>query len=448
MSVSADDPHCRRGFAAQRARSAVSAKGESLLGNLSLDMVLSSRTLTSLTIMALRGLALVAKFALTLFIARFIGLETLGVYGLVAGAAVMFPVVASLGLIRILSRNAVSQPLDEVTYMLRRYWGIQAAVYGMISFIALGVGIYLHQLALTSIVLVIVFLEHVNGDLFVLLNHLLQPRLANVLMFFRTAGWICVYMILAFVFPALRNLDTLLEFWIGGSLLAIVGFAISASDWPWLHPTPGAGHKEWLWHHFKASRVLFVNDIANTVAQYTDRYLVSLFMGLELTGVYVLFWSIGNALSNLVDTGIIQISEPKLINAHTRQDDSYWRVFRLLFVETVAISIVLAIVTGVLVHVAIPYLNRPLVADWMQVLWTILLGFVLRMAYEVQGTVFYSRYKDLFTLFSGLFVIALSIVANMVLIPPFALYGAASAIIVSYIAGIIARYVMITSYCR
>jgi O-antigen/teichoic acid export membrane protein len=162
----------------------------------------------------------------------------------------------------------------------------------------------------------------------------------------------------------------------------------------------------------------------------------------------VLFWSIGNALSNLVDTGIIQVSEPKLINAHRRQDGSYWRVYRLLLVETIAISMVFAIVTGVLVHVAIPYLNRPLAADWTLVLWPVLLGFVLRMAYEVQGTVFYSRHKDLFTLLSGLFVIALSLVANMILIPPFALYGASSAIIVSYLAGIIARHVIITSYCR
>jgi O-antigen/teichoic acid export membrane protein len=426
----------------------LSAEGESLLVNLSLDTVLTSRTLTSLTIMGLRGVALAAKFALTLFIARFIGLDTLGVYGLVAGAAVMFPVVAGLGLIRVVSRNAVSQQLDEVTRMLRRYWGIQATVYGLISVIALGAGIYLNQLALTSIVVAIVFLEHVNGDLFVLLNHLLRPCLANVLMFFRTAGWICVYMILAFLFPALRDLDTLLMFWIGGSVLAIAGFALAAREWPWRHPMRGSGHKEWFLHHFKSSRILYVNDIANTVAQYTDRYLVSLFMGLEFTGVYVLFWSIGNALSNLVDTGIVQISGPTLINAHARQDHSYWRVFRLMLVETVAISIVLAIATGVLVKIAVPYLNRPLVADWIEVLWLVLLGFMLRMAYEVQGTVFYSRHRDTFTLFSGLFVIALSVVANVILIPPFALYGAATAIIVSYIAGIIARHIMITSYFR
>ncbi|MGN6311949.1 MAG: lipopolysaccharide biosynthesis protein [Xanthobacteraceae bacterium] len=404
--------------------------------------------MTSLTIMGLRGLSLAAKFALTLFIAKFIGLDTLGVYGLVAGAAVIFPTVAGLGLIRILSRNAVTQQLDEVTQVFRRYWGVQGAIYGLIGVVGLGIGVYLQEAALVSIVLAIVFLEHVNNDLFVLLNHLLRPLLANVLMFIRTAAWICVYMIFAILFPSLRNLHALLLFWIGGGLLAIAGFAFAASDWPWLNATPGSGYKDWLLHHFKASRTLYVNDIVNTVAQYLDRYLVSLFMGLEFTGVYVLFWSIGNALSNLVDTGIVQVSGPKLIDAHARQDRSYWGLYRRLLVHAVAIAIMLAVATGILVDIAIPYLNRPLVADWMPVLWLVLLGFVLRVVYEVQGTVFYSRYKDSFTLFSGLFVIVLSIFANVTLIPTFALNGAACAIIVSYGAGIVARHMMITSYFR
>lgn len=88
----------------------------------------STHTLTSLSIMTLRGLALVAKFALTLFIARFIDLETLGVYGLVAGAAAILPMVAGLGLFHVLSRDAVSQRLDEITRMLHLYGSVQAAV--------------------------------------------------------------------------------------------------------------------------------------------------------------------------------------------------------------------------------------------------------------------------------------------------------------------------------
>jgi len=425
-----------------------STKSESLTIDQTSGMSLNRHTMTSLAIMGLRGVALTTKFILALFIAKFLDLQTLGTYGLITGVAVIFPIVAGFGLIAVLSRNAVSQQLDEVAQMLRLYWGIQATIYGFIGFISLGISIYLGQFALASIILAIIFLEHVNNDLFVLLNHLQRPGLANLLVFFRTSVWICAYMILAFVFPGLRDLHILLVFWIGGGLLALAWFALVARDWPWACHTPAGKHRLWFLHHFKMSRTLYANEIANTVSQYIDRYLVGLFMGLEFTGAYVLFWSIGNALSNLVDTGIIQISKPKLIDAHTRQDQSYWASFRLLLIRTLAISTVLAIVTGIFVEITIPYLNRPLVTGWTEVLWLVLLGFMLRMAYEVQGTVFYSRYKDSFTLFSGLFVIVLSILSNLILIPTFALNGAAAAIIMSYAAGIMARHVMITSYMR
>ena len=81
-------------------------------------------------------------------------------------------------------------------------------------------------------------------------------------------------------------------------------------------------------------------------------------------------------------------------------------------------------------------------------LWLILLAFVLRMFYEVQGSVFYSRHKDQLTLFSGLFVIGLSLGTNIVLIPLFGLYGAAIAIVVSYLVGAIVRSLVIAKYFR
>jgi hypothetical protein len=70
-----------------------------------------SRALLAALIMAMRGATQVAKFALTLFIARFIDLETLGLYGLVVGLTVVLPVIAGLGLVNCLGRHAVTQPL-------------------------------------------------------------------------------------------------------------------------------------------------------------------------------------------------------------------------------------------------------------------------------------------------------------------------------------------------
>jgi O-antigen/teichoic acid export membrane protein len=402
-----------------------------------------SRALLAVLIMGMRGATQIAKFALTLFIARFIDLETLGLYGLIVGLTAVLPVIAGLGLINCLGRHAVTQPLEDVVATLVRYLRLQGGIYGVVLLAGLAAGSLWLSPLLAVLIVLAVLLEHLNNDLFSLLNHLRQPRLANALMFVRSAGWIFLYMALAFAIPSLRSLPVLLGFWIAGSMLALAGFALATRHWPWSRAVHAAGEPNWLRGQFAASRLLYVNDVAATGAQFLDRYIVGLFMGLELTGVYFLFWSVGNAVSNLVGTGMIQVVEPHLIAAHKRQDGSFRRLFNRSLAEIVAVAAVLAVLGGAAVQIALPYLQRPLLADWLPALWLILAGTLVRTVYEVQGMNLYSRYRDHQILASGLLLCALSLAANVALVPHFALYGAVAAMILAFASGALCRQVMI-----
>lgn len=390
-------------------------------------------------IIGLRGLTLVAKFALTLFIARFIGLDALGKYGLVVGLAAVIPAITSLGLINTLSRNAVTQTLGEVTGLVYRYSRVQIAIYGAALVAVLASALVWDHWPFAVVVLAIVFFEQINDDLFMVLTHLRHPRIANILIFIRAAAWICLFIPLAFAFPSLQTLSVIWAFWLGGGVVALVCFAYATRHWPWWWPTFRPDGDRWLIRTLRQSWVLYSINIANIVGQYVDRFIVSLIMGLEYTGAYVLFWSIGNALCNLVITGVIQVAEPHLIIAHRERSASYWRLFRRLMAEAVGGAFVLAIVAGAFVYVALPYLDRPLATEFLPVLWLILGGVLLRVAYEVQGVVFYSRHQDRLTLATGLLIVAVTVTLNPILLPWLSLYGAAFSLIAAYGVGLIAR---------
>lgn len=410
--------------------------------------LIDGRVATSLMILGLRGGTLIAKVALTVFVARFIGLEALGKYGLIVGLTVAVPVVVSLGLTAVVCRNAVTQSLAEVTGNLRHWAFIQAGIYAAgLMCVAISALVW-DKWAYAATVVVIIALEQINDDLFTLLNNLRQPRLANLLMLIRSAGWITAFVVLSFLFPSMRDIPHLLGFWIAGGLVTIAVFAYATRDWPWTKPAATAGRREWLTNSLRAGRYLYINDIANVLGQYLDRFLVGLFLGLELTGVYVLFWSIGNALSNLIGTSVTQVAVPNLIKAHRQQSGTYWAVFRRLMVETALGSTALVIAGGLMVQFALPYLNRPVALDWLPALWLILLGVLLRIAYEVQGVVFYSQSLDRLTLVSGLVVLAIGVGANLALVPVYSLYGTAAAIIVSYSVGLIIRGIIVAKYCK
>jgi O-antigen/teichoic acid export membrane protein len=267
-------------------------------------------------------------------------------------------------------------------------------------------------------------------------------------MLIRSAGWISVFVVLSFLFPSMRDIPHLLGFWIAGGLVTLAVFAYATRGWPWTRPAAIAGRREWLASSLRAGRHLYVNNIANALGQYLDRFLVGLFLGLELTGVYVLFWSIGNALSNLIGTSVTQVAVPNLIKAHRQQSEAYWVLFRRLMIESAFGSIALVIVSGLMVQFALPYLNRPVALDWLPALWLILLGIVLRIAYEVQGVAFYTRSLDRLTLVSGLVVLVIGAGANLTLVPIYSLYGTAAAILVSYAIGLITRGIIVAKYCR
>jgi len=91
----------------------------------------------ALLIMKIRGASLVAKFLLTLFIARFMGFEQLGLYGLITAATIWAPVVLGLGITYTLSRHAVTQTTGEVTAALRQYGRFLSAIYAVLLMAAL-----------------------------------------------------------------------------------------------------------------------------------------------------------------------------------------------------------------------------------------------------------------------------------------------------------------------
>lgn len=410
--------------------------------------LVKSRGAVSLLLMGLRGATLTTKFVFTVYVARFIGLDILGIYGLIAGLAVMVPVAIGFGLIGSVSRDAVTLPLPDLASVLRRYGSIQGAFYGTALVLALASATFCDCWALAVAVVLIVALEQANDDLFTVFNSLRRPALANIVMFVRAAGWMLAYIALSFFHPSLRTLPVMLTFWIAGCVAALLCYAVVLRHWPWREATIEAPPLRWLAQQVRTSRILYVNNIANSVGQYVPQYLVSLFMGLDLTGVYVLFWSISNALNNLITTGMIQPLWPDLVAAYRGEDETYWKKFRALVIETSLAAIGLALVVGVLAQIALPYLQRPLATQFVPALWVMLVGFVLRNTYEVQGIVFFTRSRDDLTLVSGLAVFTVTALANLALVPPFSLYGAAVAIVVAYLTGLLVRLYLIERKCR
>lgn len=396
---------------------------------MNLHSLLQEKSVHSLIIMALRGTSLVVKFSLTLFIARFMSFEDLGFYGLISAASIVAPGLLGLGLMLTVSRKAVTQTLEEITENLNYYRRFLLLIYTVILTISFLVGIALNQPFFTLIIALVIFFEHINNDLYSLLLNLSKPFTANLLHFIRTAAWMIVFMALSFVYPSLRTLEVLFSGWVCGGIITLFMFFWVTRDWPWKPSRSSSSPPpitliSWVTSEFRQARLVYINTLVNTASQYLNHFLVTLFLGLEMTGVYVYFMQIVTALSNLINTGILQLARPQLVRAYKENDPAYRSIYLSCMKNTTITALLMAGVAGPIMYFITVYVvDKPLAIEWFSVFWCILLIFVLAMIIQVNTLAFYSQHRDNLILKFGLVGFAGG-GFNIILIPWLNLWGA------------------------
>lgn len=396
-----------------------------------LERLIRGKAAVSMAIMLMRLGTLGAKFALTLFVARFMDLESLGLYGLIAGATIVGPVVMNFGLLNTLSREAVGLPEREVALVMRHYWAVVVAAYALLGMALTALSAWMPLPVLWPWVLGITLLEHVNQDVFVVLVNRHQALLANVLMFLRAGVWILAFMVLAFLFPGGRDIPTLLVFWLAGLVVPMLVFAILAREWGWRDALFSRWPPGWLRGKVASARLLYVADLANVAGQYADRYLISLFLGLEMTGVYVFFWQIGNALYGLVNAGVMQAYRPRLVEAFRQGNDiAFWSAFRSCTRETLVVLIPFVLLVALVFPWGLP-LFKPSLASHMFLGWLILVTVCVKSLCDITGYPLFTRGLD--AAFSGgyVLVLVLNIAMGLLLMPWLGVYGYAGAVMLA-----------------
>jgi O-antigen/teichoic acid export membrane protein len=399
----------------------------------------------SLLIMALRGLSAIAKLILALFITKFIGLKGLGVYGLIVGITSLGPVVLGLGLMNSLSRAAVTQTESQTRVTLRYYRNTLIVIHSLVFLVAAAFGESVGALQLWLTIFAVNFAEHANGDLFGLLINIRKPILANILFFVRAGAWIYAYVALAYFSSAFRNIEWVLLAWVLGGVAAFVLFAGATRLWSWgIRRTEAQQeelrHTKWLAKELHASRLLYLNDVANSITQYGDRYLVTVFAGLETAGIYVFYLSIGNVLSNLVRNSVVAFMRPHMIASFRNNTGQFLPIFRRFTLDTFVSSGVLAALAFGATSFGLPYFHEPRLSAGLPVFGLILAAFIGRMIYEAQGGAFYSQHRDDLTLVTGILVLVATLLLNLCLVPILGAMGAGWAGMIAVLIGCLARW--------
>ncbi len=384
--------------------------------------------------LGLRGGSLLAKFALMIYITRYIGLEAVGIFGLLQAANVIGTKVIGYGLYFVANRDMVDiAPQKQaaiirdqhISYLFGYAFVIVATLLAW-PFVPEGYQSY----TLYSVALLIV--AHQVLELGNSLIALHKPLATNFIFAITNGLWALPPIGLGFFLPEYRTLDAVLQWWlIGAGVSLLFGWFFQLYlpfaavlrqpvNWSWL--------KKALWRGMP----LFVAILTMNGSMYVDRYVISWLTNLELAGVFVMFWSFAYAVQVLMQTGVLVNEYPKLIADYKRGDEAgYWQRFRALSWRMAWAGGIFCVIAAVAIGPIVHYVNKPLALEHMYLFYTMLFAFWIKFQADVSNYALYARHQDKALSFSYFMNLVIASLSNLLFVWLWGLTGAAIAQVVT-----------------
>jgi O-antigen/teichoic acid export membrane protein len=389
--------------------------------------------LVPMTNAGIRGFSLVCRFALSLFLIKFLTLREVGQFGLISGLIGLTPPLIGFGLTFYVNLEIVRQPLERSAAVFRDRLFVTFAALSVLS------AIYL-VLAMTGVVrlgvnpwllVALLFLETLSFEFNLCLISLKRPLLANALLTLKSALWVIPFLALALLDKAFQSLDVLLYLWLGFNALSVVALGFFIRRWPWDVLRTRPVDKNWLKETLQRSWLMYLSDIGLAGYSYLDRFLVASSLGLPLTGVYTFYWTMSNAVLLLINAAVIQVSLPHLVEARS-EGIGLWRgLFRTQVIRATVGALGLSAAIYAATLMILPFLSKPGLGDYPLLFPLMLMAFLIRVVADMLFYGMYSLGSDRGIAVSNIAGIIVTAILTRTMIALFGLNGVAVSMVLA-----------------
>ncbi|HET7539020.1 MAG TPA: hypothetical protein VFK05_04085 [Polyangiaceae bacterium] len=400
---------------------------------------------------AMRGAGLVGRFALTLYFAKHFQLSEIGTFGLIAGMAGLLPSLIGCGVNYFLNREIVGADPVRAGTMLRDRL---ALTLGMLLLVALAFAAA-HAAGMVpapanlGLLAFILASECVAFDIHMSLIGLRMPVAANFLLFVRSASWVFPVLVLGMIWPQLRSLSFVFWSWATGLTAGFVFLLVLLRDWPFSAIARTRIDFGWIGRTVRRGWLIYLSDLGIGGQLYLERYVVDALLGLKLTGVYTLYWTMANAVQVLVTVGVVQVALPDLVEAQRRENKVEWRnAFLLATGRTIAITVPLCVACAVVVLQVLPRLGIEQFAVSPELFCLMLVAVPIRLLADMLSYGLYSRNLD--TAFAAMNIAGIisSLALSFMLIARYGLIGAGAGMILQGLLMLLLRTLILARNYR
>ncbi|WP_313650349.1 lipopolysaccharide biosynthesis protein [Pseudomonas soli] len=346
---------------------------------------------------ALRGLTLVSKFGLLLFLAKYLAPEDVGLYGLMLATIAYCTYPLGFEFYVYSTREIIKLEKNERGRALRNQLALHARLY--ILAVPLFLLIFHFEFLSWQMApwfFVLVFLEHACQEMMRMLVALEKQLVASIVLFIRQGLWALVLIALMSFDETYRHLSYVLIGWVTGAAVAATTSAIvlgrmlafrkfmgEAVDWRWVKVG------------LKIAIPMFVGTVFLNFVTIVDKYWFESLQGREMLGGYIFFMSISAAMMSFLEAGVFSFMYPSIVAAYHNGDISRFKAcLRKLLFQTVGLSVVFIVGIVIFIDWFLELLQREVYSSMKGVLYIFLLAMFFQALSYIPHYALYAQNKD------------------------------------------------------
>lgn len=373
----------------------------------------------------LRGLTLVAKFGLTIFLAKYISSDVLGQYTVFLTTVTICIYILGFEFYTYSQREYKYNDISSLVAQLRD----QSIFYILAYLVLVPIAILFGENYIKSNLLLfalILILEHINQELYRLHVALNKPISATFNNFLRSGVWAILYVSLGLANPQLINLKFLYYLWLIGEILCLVFsiYVISYLNWGSIWQTK----INWLWirRGVSVSTVFFLSGITLKMIEYSERFFLKEIIGDAALGVYFFFYNIAYLPYSFFTTVIVINFLPNLIKGFKEENKSFYFESKKKFYVATKNYVFVAYILTILGYLFVTnyYLSDPIYKINQNIFWGQLTASAFTILSEVYYVELYIRHKDGLILKTFILALIIHFISNFVFISHYGIYGA------------------------
>ncbi|MBQ0735326.1 oligosaccharide flippase family protein [Aquimarina celericrescens] len=387
----------------------------------------------------LRGLSMGAKFLLSIYIIKFLGIKELGVFGVFQSTVTILLIIVGLDFYSFNTRKIIEHPSLLSDY-IRNQAVLHLVTYCII--LPFTVIIFYQDIIafkyLRYFFFILVF-EHLSQEMFRLLVALRRSIIANIVFFIRTGIWVFILVCLGYLSPSYNTLELVFKFWLSGSILSLlIGVIYLQKEYAlkWF----GKIDLELIKNGVTIAFPFFLGSICYKIIEFSGRYFIDFWFSKEEVGVYTFFSGIANTLFVALYSSFIIIEAPKLIKSKTEGYEAFQTKLKFFKKGVIRIALLLLVLANIAIYPLLIFLDKQKLFDSIEVFWIMSVSITMWSFSYVYHYALYTYHFDKRILIATLVACIANIGLSFILIPRFLLVGAALAHLLSFLLVYAVKY--------